>query len=87
MPSSVRCPTCGHVLATVDLPSASVQATAMSRQPGGDVPLLLRIPDAARLLSVSRSTMYQLVARGQVPVLRIGRSVRIARAAFERLAE
>ena len=37
------------------------------------------IPEAARLLGVSRSTMYQLVARGDVPVVRIGHSVRVAR--------
>jgi excisionase family DNA binding protein len=37
-----------------------------------DAPLLLRVGEAARLLGVSRSTMYQLVGSGQVPVVRIG---------------
>ena len=81
-PTSVRCPACGHALLTVDLPLASM--TAQPTRP--DAPLLLRIPEAAALLRVSRSTLYQMVGNGDVPVIRIGRSVRIARAALERLA-
>ena len=40
-----------------------------------DAPLLLRVAEAARLLGVSRSTMYELIGSGQVPVGRIGRSM------------
>lgn len=39
--------------------------------------LLLRVPEAAEALGISRSQMYQLVAAGVVPVIRIGRSVRV----------
>lgn len=41
--------------------------------------VLLRVSEAARLLSISRSTAYQLVAARAIPTVRIGRSVRIPR--------
>ena len=44
-------------------------------------PLLLRIDDAAQRLSISRATMYRLIQRGEVPVVRIGSAVRVR--AFE----
>jgi len=83
-PTSLRCPACGHELLTIDLPQA--QLTGQAPSPRADSPLLLRIPEAARLLGVSRSTMYELMAKGEVQVVRIGRSVRVARADVERMA-
>ena len=44
---------------------------------------LLRVEEAARLLRIGRSKLYQLLARGELPVVRIGRSVRIPRRALE----
>jgi len=41
------------------------------------------VAEAARLLNVSRSTMYGLVASGQVPVARVGRSIKVVRAGLE----
>jgi excisionase family DNA binding protein len=38
---------------------------------------LLTVPEAARFLRLSRSKTYSLVQRGEIPVLRIGASVRI----------
>jgi excisionase family DNA binding protein len=37
-------------------------------------PLLLRIPEAARLLSVSRSKLYDLIERGELPTVAIGKA-------------
>jgi excisionase family DNA binding protein len=86
-PALVRCPNCGHALVTVDVPTLpGLQAAPPAPRSRDDVPLLLRIPEAARLLGIGRTTMYQLVAKGEVPVLRIGRSVRVSRAAVEQLA-
>ena len=48
--------------------------------PGGH--LLLTVKEAAEELRVSRSAIYQLVAGGQIPSIRIGRSRRIPRAAL-----
>ena len=38
---------------------------------------LLTIPDAARVLSIGRSTLYELIADGRIEVVHIGRSVRV----------
>jgi len=81
MSGTVRCPHCGHVLFAIELPIAS---TAQSRDVSPpDAPLLLRVAEAARLLNVSRSTMDGLVASGQVPVARVGRSIKGVRAGLE----
>jgi excisionase family DNA binding protein len=40
-------------------------------------PLLLRPAEAARLLRISRSKLYQLLYAGELPVIHIGRSARI----------
>ena len=39
--------------------------------------LLLRPNEAAELLGVGRSTIYALLASGDVPSVRVGRSVRL----------
>ncbi len=39
--------------------------------------LLLRIPEAAELASVGRTTAYQLIASGAWPVVRVGTAVRV----------
>lgn len=40
-------------------------------------PLLVTIPQAAQLLAVSRSTVYQLIWDHELDPIRIGRSVRL----------
>jgi len=49
--------------------------------------LLIRPVEAATLLSVSRSSIYELIASGAVPSVRIGRMLRIPVAAIRKLAE
>ena len=39
--------------------------------------ILLRARDVAEALGVAKSTAYELMATGQLPVVRIGRSVRV----------
>ena len=39
--------------------------------------LLLRINEVAHILGIGRTSVYELVAKGELPVVRIGRSVRI----------
>jgi excisionase family DNA binding protein len=80
MSPAIRCPSCGYALVTLDLPERS-WPTAEPQSPS--IPMLLRIGDAAQLLGVGRSTMYQLVAAGTIPVIRIGRSVRVSRAVLD----
>jgi excisionase family DNA binding protein len=80
----IRCPNCGHTLATVDLPTTAAVIPPASGDPNAAI--LLRVAAAAPLLSVSRSTVYQLIAKGEIPIIRIGSSIRIPRAALERMA-
>jgi len=48
---------------------------------------ILTVPEVARFLKISRSKAYRLVERGEIPVLRIGRNVRILRRDLERWIE
>jgi excisionase family DNA binding protein len=50
-------------------------------------PLLLRMTEAARLIGVGRSTIYELANRGEIPVVRIGRAVRVPARALHEWAE
>ena len=40
-------------------------------------PLLLRVEEAAKMLQIGRNKVYELVAAGEIPSLRIGRQLRI----------
>jgi len=40
-------------------------------------PLLLTIPEAAAVLAVGRTTLYELISDGQIGVVHIGRSCRV----------
>jgi excisionase family DNA binding protein len=46
---------------------------------------LYTVVEAARLLGVGRSTMYELVRRGEVSSVRLGRKVLITRSTLEEL--
>ena len=49
--------------------------------------LLLKVEEAAERLSMGRSKAYELVQSGELPVIHVGRSVRIPVAALERWVE
>lgn len=49
--------------------------------------LLLRIPEAAARLGIGRSTVYELIQAGALPVVRIGKSVRIPASRLEAWVE
>jgi excisionase family DNA binding protein len=42
-------------------------------------PLLLRPLEAARMLGIGRSKLFEMLARNELPVIRMGRCVRIPR--------
>jgi excisionase family DNA binding protein len=50
-------------------------------------PILYRVDEAARMLSISRSEAYALVAKGLLPHVRIGSMIRIPVAALKAMAE
>ncbi len=39
--------------------------------------LLLKVPEAAELVGLGRSKLYELMKAGEIPAIRIGRGVRI----------
>jgi excisionase family DNA binding protein len=45
-------------------------------------PLLLRAAEIAHLLGIGRTKAYELMASGQLPVVRLGRAVRVPREAL-----
>ncbi len=48
-----------------------------------DAPMLLTVPETARLLRISRNLAYELVARGELPAVRLGRVIRIPRSELD----
>src|SRR4051812_10581288 len=49
--------------------------------------LLLDVREAAQLLGIGRSTLYELIAAGQIEVVHIGRSARVPVAALHAFVE
>ena len=47
----------------------------------------LKVPEVAKVLRIVRSRAYELVADGEIPSVRIGRSVRVNRRELERWLE
>jgi excisionase family DNA binding protein len=58
----------------------------MSTRDGADRQTLT-VEEAAALLGIGRTSAYQAVASGQLPVVRIGRRLLVPRAALERLLD
>jgi len=51
------------------------------------VGFLVRIPEAADLLSIGRSTVYALIVDGHLDTVHIGRAVRVTTASIEAFVE
>ena len=58
-----------------------------SRQPAAGVALVLSVAEAAEALGVSDDLIYELIARGQLPCLPLGRRKLVPRLAVELLVE
>ncbi len=43
------------------------------------LPLLLTVPEAARILRIGVSRAYEMAQRGEIPAIRIGHRVRVPR--------
>ena len=72
--------------------TAATRGVTPGSRPGHRPEPLLTLPDAADTLRVSTRTVRRLIARGELPVLRVGRQLRLADAGLaaylrRRLAE
>lgn len=62
-----------------DAPTLPMRRRA-HREPGGDLPALLRVEELADLLRVDRKTVYEGISSGAIPgARRIGRAIRVSR--------
>ena len=52
---------------------------------GNQERLCLSVPEAAKLLGISRGLAYELAGSGQLPVVRLGRRLLMPRAALENM--
>ena len=52
-------------------------STVIEQEPVETTPLLVRVDDAAKLLSLSRSVVYELVAQGKIESVVGGKSRRV----------
>jgi excisionase family DNA binding protein len=52
--------------------------------PTTDDPILLRVSDVAGLLKTGRTTVFRLLATGELPRVRIGAATRVPKASVEK---
>jgi len=52
---------------------------------GTNESLVLNVPEAGRMLNLSRATAYNLCAQGVIPTIRFGKRLVVPRRALERL--
>jgi excisionase family DNA binding protein len=52
-----------------------------------DLPDVLTVPEAARLLRLGRNTVYEAVRRGELPSVRVGRRLLIPKPALQHLLD
>lgn len=50
-------------------------------------PIAMRVPDACRYIGIGRSTLYVLIARREVEVIKLGSSTLVLTASLRRLVE
>jgi excisionase family DNA binding protein len=52
-----------------------------------DRPLTCSVPEAGKILGLGRDSAYQAARNGQIPIIRIGRLVRVPLAGLERMLQ
>ena len=50
-------------------------------------PLTIKVPEYAKATDVSKSAVYEAIARGELPAIRIGRAVRLPRWLLQKLKD
>lgn len=65
-------------------PEMTGRKSGLVRKPAADV-LAYTVPEAGRLLGISRNSAYDAAARGELPIVKIGGRLIVPRVALERL--
>jgi excisionase family DNA binding protein len=74
-----------HLLSREEIPSteeASMRTMIEAVPVGNDERLVYSVAEAGALLGISRAFAYELVARGELPVIRLGRRRLVPKAAL-----
>lgn len=50
-------------------------------------PIAMRVPEACRYIGISRSTLYVLIGKGEVEIVKLGSSTLVLTASLQRLVE
>jgi excisionase family DNA binding protein len=56
-------------------------------KPPNDDRLVLEVPEAGRLLGLSRNASYEAAKRGDLPTIRIGKLIRVPKLAFQQMLD
>ncbi len=62
-------------------------ATSHVKSVSAEPALLLKVEDAARLLGVGRTTLFEFIGQGRIQTVRLGRRRLVVRAGLERFVE
>lgn len=59
----------------------------MSTTTKDDERLVYDVPEAGRMLGLTRNASYDAARRGDIPTIRFGKLIRVPKAAFERMLQ
>lgn len=66
---------------------AGVAGTTTAPDNLHDLPMILRVSEVAEVLRVDPDTVYSMIRRGELPVIRVGRAFRFSREQLMRFVE
>jgi excisionase family DNA binding protein len=66
---------------------SAVQGEGGAGDPFAGLPLLIPVPQAAKLLGISRAAAYRFASAGDLPIKRLGRRVYIVSAKLRKFIE
>ena len=69
------------------MPSADPQPLKVQGQSLDIEPIALRVPEACRYLGIGRSTLYVLISKSEVEIIKLGSSTLVLTDSLKRLVE
>jgi excisionase family DNA binding protein len=65
----------------------NLDSDPQNRDPFASLPLLIPVPQAAKLLGISRAAAYRFASSGDLPIKRLGRRVYVVTARLRQFIE